>query len=228
MSRVWHSGPSIAVLDEGGVSFDTRGTPMDQDWFCRLDELAGSAQVLRQTWSEEMLVELFAEAAKLQPGIPPLPPPVPRPPPASKPRRARAKKPAPPLPPPPLPALRGFDTSALEALAQRAIEAARLLDPTFPAAPGPLRLESRDLDEREERLAYRAGTAEQAISLVLTSEMQDGLGGPVARPASAHFNVLGLPSGCALHGQWDGRSIDATVEGPTQTGAQALAWLRRI
>ncbi len=224
--RGWTCGPCKAVLDEGGITFDTSGTPMDQEWHCSLDRLAEVAEVLRQTWPEELLVEFFAEAARLRPGIAPLPPPKAQVPAAPRlpARRTRAPKAVKPRSGTPI-CPHGFGSDALEALCLRVIGASHVLDPTFPLSLGRLQQEARDLDEREERRSLRAGVANHAVAVVVVSEMQDGIGGPVARPVSASFNVIGLAEGCALCGTWDGLTVDATIEGPPQSRPQALGVL---
>lgn len=221
--RCWTSGPCKAVLDEGGFTFDTAGTPMDQEWYCSLEQLAASAEVLRQTWPEAVLVEFFAEATRLKPGIPPLPPPQAKPPAAPRPhtRRRRAPKTvkaAPQLPTHP----RGFGDDALEGLCARVIAAARTLDPAFPVSLGPLVQQTCDLDERAERRSLRAGMASHGVTVVVVSEMQDGIGGPVAHPVSASFRVVGLAAGNTLCGTWDGLTVVASAEGRPQACAQAL------
>ncbi len=75
MPSYWSFGPASASADEGGITFDCSGTPMDQDWYCRFEELARKADILRQTWPEEMLVEMFVEAARCVPGLSSVPPP---------------------------------------------------------------------------------------------------------------------------------------------------------
>ena len=228
--RYFESGAASARMDAGGVLFDLSGTPMDQDWHCPLERLSEKADVLRQTWPEEILREMFAEAARLQPGLPVEPPPpgpiavVPRIP--SLRRRTKrlsekritshgAEEPAIP---------RGLELSALQALMFRVAAAAHAIDADFPLNPGVLALDSVDLDERSERRSYSAGK-DREVRIVVDAEVRDGIGGPVPYPQSASFYVAGLRQGCSIRGSWDGVAAQAEVECPDELRERLTALL---
>lgn len=236
--RIFQSGPCSARVDETGVLFDMSGTPMDQDWHCPLEDLTKKAEILRQSWPEEMLREIFAEAARLRPGLPAEPPPpVPRGPQPKVPSLGRRRKLRTPpdvkLPDvrPPAPAAetlstvpRGLDLTALQALTHRIAAAARAIDTNFPADLGLLALDSVDVDERSERRSFSAG-GDVGVRIVLYSEVRDGIGGPVPYPESASFYAAGLRQGCSIRGTWTGTQTQAEVECPAELRARVLVIL---
>jgi hypothetical protein len=229
----WRSGRASAVCDDAGILFDCSGTPLDQDWHCRYDELTAFVHVLRQTWAEEVVGEMFAEAARRVPGLPAAPPP--RPPPAPvvrgnpfRKRRGARKPPAPPpaSPPPTVPP--GFSDEALQALRARATRAARALDPAFPGALGAPLCTAVDLDFGPglERRTYACAAEGRSFTLDVIAEVRDGIGGPVPYPVRATFSIGGLPAGCAVSGAWTGHAVEAQVAGPEDRAAEALRVLR--
>ncbi len=215
VTRFWSAGPNTASLDDGGVTFDMSGTPMDQQWHCALARLADHADVLRQTWPESMLVELFAEAERAQPGIAPLPPP--KPVAREAVRRARRKRFRPEV------LQLGFGGTALAALCTRVVTAARALDAEFPDV-GPLVLEAFAEDAHHQRSTYRAGaTAQHAVVVVVTAVKQPGA---PAKPTLASFEVVGLAPGCSLRGSWNGTTVDAAPRGAPALCVNAMRLLQ--
>lgn len=93
------------------------------------------------------------------------------------------------------------------------------------ASPGPLRRVDRDLTLQRELVTYRAESDGRGFVATVFSEMQDGVGGPLARPISATFSVIGLRAGCAVGGTWDGQRVEPHVTCGAETTA-VVACLR--
>jgi hypothetical protein len=230
----WEHGSHVARMDDEGITFDMRGTPLDMEWWCALDRLADKVDVLRQTWPEAMLAEIFAEAARRRPGVAAVPPP-PRPAapaalPAVKPsgrrrrrRSGRAGAVAAPSP------VAGFGAETLERLCARLVDAARALDPALPRSLGPLETDGRDIsdDLRTQVETRRTRGGAFAIVVRLELEVQDGIGGPVAREVAASFACQGLPAGLALTATWDGRTLEPRIVAAAELVERCERELRR-
>jgi len=221
MVKSWRYGENSATSDESGITFDLSGTPMDQEWRSSFEGLATSVAVLRQSWPEDLVCEMFEEAARHSP-ISATPPPITIAPPApAKPRTRRTKKrPAtPPAPPAPALVLAGLGSQALAILQARALRAAHLLDPTFATSSAGLAHVATDLEHApgEELRSYETKLdVSRAFKVDVVSELRDGIGGPLPCPIYVRFWVVGLAADCKVTGRWDGRVLEPLVAGPAE------------
>jgi len=214
---MWRIGTKTAWLEESGLKVQSGGTMDEQEWSYPYEDLARVVMGLRQTWPEEMIIEIFAAAARARPDlVPPTPPPARRAEVDTREGQSGETEIA-----------VGFDERALKGLLERAFAAARILDPSTPTMLGAsLALVDRDVSWQREVWTYRAERERRAFVLYLEREVQDGIGGPVSHPVSASFSLVGLADGVAVGGTWTGRNVEPRVTGPPERVEAALNALR--
>jgi hypothetical protein len=227
-TMLWEHGDAIARMDDEGVTFDTKGAPLDLEWWCALERLPEKIDVLRQTWPESIVAEIFAEAARRTRSVPATPPPPTKvavsPAPVRR-RRKRAVEPA--ATAPVRSPVAGFGADALERICERLVEAARALHPAAPGTPGRLEPVERHLDPdlRTQVETRRASSGSLHVIARIQSEVQDGIGGPVAREVAVTFACEGLPAGLRLGAEWDGHALVPSISAPDELAGRASAIL---